>query len=74
VDDVRRETFQSACIQRIGYAFRVGLFNRKKPELRPCPQCGQLLAADVLVCDMCDLDMREAQPAPTGTAPSGDAR
>lgn len=44
----------------------MGLFRRTKPEPKPCPRCMQLLDPDVLVCDMCGLDMRELQPVAAG--------
>ena len=43
----------------------MGIFKRHKPPQR-CPQCGQLIDADALECDMCGFDMREAQPTPVG--------
>jgi hypothetical protein len=41
----------------------VGLFNRKKkPEsdLRACPRCSQLVAAEADDCPMCGWDLSEA--------------
>jgi hypothetical protein len=48
----------------------MSLFGRNKPDPKPCPRCGQLLESDALVCDMCDLDMREAQPVAVGAPPA----
>jgi rRNA maturation protein Nop10 len=37
----------------------------KEPELKPCPQCGEQIAASALDCPSCGLDLREAyHPAP----------
>jgi hypothetical protein len=44
----------------------MGLFSRNTPDPKPCPRCSQLLEPDALVCDMCGLDMREAQPVTAG--------
>jgi predicted amidophosphoribosyltransferase len=50
----------------------MSLFHRNKPDPKPCPQCAQLLESDALVCDMCGLDLREAQPVTAG-APAATA-
>jgi predicted amidophosphoribosyltransferase len=38
------------------------LFNRNPTEPVRCPQCGEPLPPQALVCNMCGLDMRERQP------------
>ena len=50
----------------------MGLFRRKSStdDLRPCPQCSQLLSRDALECPMCGLDLRELHAFP---GPSDDA-
>ncbi len=32
----------------------------KEPELKPCPQCGEQIAAVALDCPSCGLNLREA--------------
>jgi len=68
--DVHRLTTPVRRLPVRRYNPAVAIFRRKKPEPKPCPQCGQLLSPEALVCDMCGLDMRELQPTPAGGAPS----
>ena len=44
----------------------MGLFKRKpkEQELKACPRCRDLIAADALDCPSCGLDLREAYDPP----------
>ena len=51
----------------------MGLFKRKKDDnVRTCPSCCQIVAADATECDLCGASLAEtgtpAEPAPTETA------